>query len=207
MYSSFDYWQRNCFHQKIFNIGNQEEFKDFLGIRVRKLNELKVFPDREVNGKKASMIEVGCSEGSLLKYFYDRGCKVTGLDINAEIIKKASELYVFPFIAGNFLEHNFGENSYDLVISFHVLEHLTDVARAVEKFYQILNSGGKVVVEVPFGPEEYDNLEHFHFFSIESARCLFEKCFKNIEIRESDYLTASNIKCGAYYLVAEKSDK
>ncbi|MEI8012528.1 MAG: class I SAM-dependent methyltransferase [Candidatus Omnitrophota bacterium] len=203
MYSSFDYWKRNCFHQNIFNIDSENEFKDFVSSRVRKLQELQAYPDFETSQKKVKIIEIGCSEAALLKHFYDKGGEVIGCDINEEIIKRASAQYKFPLIAGDFLTYRFND-TYDLVVSFHTLEHITDIVSAVSRFCEILNSGGKVVVEVPFGPEEYNNLEHFHFFSLSSLKLLFSKFFSDIEIKENYYLTASKIKCGAYYLVGKK---
>ena len=42
------------------------------------------------------------------------------------------------------------DNQFDLIICFHVLEHIEDDALAIKELYRILKSGGKCLVQTPY---------------------------------------------------------
>lgn len=63
------------------------------------------------------------------------------------------------------------EGQFDLVICFHVLEHVDDDQQAMQELYRVLKPGGKVLIQTPFKDgDTYENpnvttpagrLEHF----------------------------------------------
>ncbi len=42
------------------------------------------------------------------------------------------------------------DNSYDLIICFHVLEHIPDDKKAMQELYRLVKPGGKVLLQTPF---------------------------------------------------------
>lgn len=62
------------------------------------------------------------------------------------------------------------ENSYDLIICQHVIEHLPDTKKTMDEFYRIVRPGGKVFIETPHFTwfEAYRHYEHCHMFSFQS---------------------------------------
>lgn len=73
-----------------------------------------------------------------------------------------------------------GGDPYDLLLAFHVLEHIPDVAADVARWRQLLKSGGTAIVEVPRGaghPLLSDDLnpEHLHQFTAASLIAVFAR--------------------------------
>lgn len=62
------------------------------------------------------------------------------------------------------------DNSVDLVICQHVIEHLPDTVKTLEEFNRIVRPGGKVFMETPHYTwfEAYRHYEHCHMFSFQS---------------------------------------
>jgi ubiquinone/menaquinone biosynthesis C-methylase UbiE len=59
------------------------------------------------------------------------------------------------------------EDSFDLIVMRHVLEHMRDVVATVEELYRLAKPGGRIVVEVPHFSwvEAYRHPGHLHFFA------------------------------------------
>jgi SAM-dependent methyltransferase len=57
------------------------------------------------------------------------------------------------------------DNSYDLVICYHVLEHVNDDAKAMKELYRILKAGGAALLQVPL--KEGNTYEDFNITSEE----------------------------------------
>ncbi len=62
------------------------------------------------------------------------------------------------------------DNTFDLVVCQHVIEHLPDTARTMKEFHRIARPGGKVFMETPHFSwfEAYRHYEHCHMFSFQS---------------------------------------
>ena len=43
----------------------------------------------------------------------------------------------------------FADNSFDVVVAVHVIEHLADVIRTMEEFHRLLKPNGKIRIETP----------------------------------------------------------
>lgn len=62
------------------------------------------------------------------------------------------------------------DNSYDLIICQHVMEHLPDTAQTLEEFNRITAPGGKIFIETPHYTwfETYRHIDPVHRFSFGS---------------------------------------
>lgn len=74
----------------------------------------------------------------------------------------AHDLTVFPW--------PIEDDSFDLVIVSHVMEHLPDTVKTMEELSRITKHGGKIYIEVPHYTwfESFRHYEHKHFFSFGS---------------------------------------
>lgn len=95
---------------------------------------------------QGTLLDIGCGkpcdsmpEGAFIK-FMGRG---TGMDIkdipNADFEFKQGDILDIPFAAGSF----------DNVVAMHVLEHITDVDRALENVKRVLKDDGVFVMTTP----------------------------------------------------------
>jgi len=81
---------------------------------------LKYMPRRDF-----CILEAGCGSGSVVKYFSDPGyTDVTGIELNKEIVRVENEKYPeLKIRQGDILTHKWAANSFDIVVSYGVIEH------------------------------------------------------------------------------------
>lgn len=98
-----------------------------------------------------SLLDVGCGDGRFIKLMEKRFA-VTGLDFNPSAVKIAKVgrglSNVFPFTAEEFMA-TFPDKKFDVITSFHVLEHVEDPNRFIANIKQCLSPRGVVAVSVP----------------------------------------------------------
>jgi len=70
----------------------------------------------------------------------------------------------------NVTPYPFEENSFDIVIAEHVIEHLDDVIKTLEEIHRILKPGGRFYMEVPHysSNNHFTDPTHKHAFSSRS---------------------------------------
>ncbi len=110
---------------------------------------------RRLNRKNAKVLDVGCGRGLLLREFQRQGCDVTGTEFSDGACRFARETLNIPVKVGLLHELNFPDNSFDVVVMWHVLEHVSDPRPTVAEVSRILKPGGIFLVGVPdFGSPE-----------------------------------------------------
>ncbi len=98
---------------------------------------------------KEKILDVGCNRGGLVKEIrlVCPEAEVLGCDINADAIS-ASDVPGLYVMHANKLEYP--ENSFDKIVSSHTIEHVPDVAEALEEMRRVLKPGGICVLVYPF---------------------------------------------------------
>jgi len=102
--------------------------------------------------KNVRILEAGCGLGRVVKYLYDRGYKnVYGIELDHESVsflnQNFSELNI---IQGDVLKLPYQKESFDIVLSYGVIEHFPDGPLApMRAMYDILKPGGIAVVTIP----------------------------------------------------------
>jgi 2-polyprenyl-3-methyl-5-hydroxy-6-metoxy-1,4-benzoquinol methylase len=79
-----------------------------------------------------TVLDVGCSTGTLVRALLSRGYDAYGIDVSAETVTRAKELtsnsfgrdVSDKFVTGNFLCHDFGDQTFDFMHTNDVLEHI-----------------------------------------------------------------------------------
>lgn len=104
-------------------------------------------------GKKGRLkvLDVGCGTGFLSLLLCEMGHDVTGIDFSstmrAEARRKAKmQGAKIVLLAHDAEAPSFSENSFDVVISRHLIWTLTNPSKALENWKRLLNTGGRVVI-------------------------------------------------------------
>lgn len=82
----------------------------------------------------------------------------------------------------------FADNSFDLIICNHVLEHVFDVEKAMKELFRVLDKNGLAILQVPIAPKLKSTIEDT---SIRDPKILEEKFGQQDHVRlfGSDYPT------------------
>lgn len=107
------------------------------------------------NGKlPASVLDVGASSGSFVKIARKKGLKAMGIEASSDGAT-AAVCQDLPVTRGLAEKFPFADNSFDIVHSNHVFEHLEDPMLAIQEIWRVLKPDGLVFIEVP---NQFDNI-------------------------------------------------
>jgi SAM-dependent methyltransferase len=110
---------------------------------------------RRLKRKNAKVLDVGCGRGLLLRAFRQNGCDVIGTEFSDDACRFAREVLNIPVRVGLLDELHFPDSSFDVVVMWHVLEHVSDPRPTLAEVSRILRPGGIFLVAVPdFGSPE-----------------------------------------------------
>lgn len=67
-------------------------------------------------------------------------------------------------------------SSVDVILGFHVFEHLADLNKIMEEVYRVLKPGGRLVIEVPYFRHvgAFQDPTHCHFFTSQTMAYFYE---------------------------------
>lgn len=95
------------------------------------------------------VLEVGTGEGYLLAALRDEGFDVRGCEISAWAAAAARERFGLDVFHGELAAAGYGPASFDVVLMYHVLEHVSAPRRLLSEAWQLLRPGGLLIAEVP----------------------------------------------------------
>lgn len=104
---------------------------------------LKYFAER-----KGKLLEVGCGSGDTLKLAANMGWDVQGLDVDPKAVANARGKGLTVHL-GQLTDQQFVDESFDLVLMSHVIEHVHDPVSLVKGCRRVLRKGGLLVVFTP----------------------------------------------------------
>ena len=100
------------------------------------------------NGK--SLLDIGCATGQFIHEFaLATDWSVTGLEPIPTAADFARQTWGLKVISAPFSRAIFGENRFDVVTMWDVLEHMRDPSAILKDVYAILNPGGCLVLKIP----------------------------------------------------------
>ena len=170
----------NCFH--IYAEGKEYRI-DYNVLKMGENPERKRIDDlidiiSKFDIEKKDVIDLGCGDGSLLselnnKFLFNTTSGVEISNRSQEAKKNLDNIYNIDF--NDFIKIG---NKYDIILSFHFIEHLENLSDLVG-INEILNDDGLLFLEVPHRSGStllsYDlNPSHIHQFSIQSLIRLSE---------------------------------
>jgi len=122
-------------------------------LQVRDYEDTRAYL-RSAHAKRGRLLEIGCSMGFLLAKFREDGWDVEGIEPNkgyCEFVKEYHGIQASPTILE---EANWPDESVDVVVMLHVIEHVPDPLQTLEAIFRVLKPGGSLVIETP----RYDSL-------------------------------------------------
>jgi SAM-dependent methyltransferase len=157
------------------NIDGDEKFYDDLKrVMTSNLNTPYYSETKWEYGICANMIrggdkvyEVGAGNGSFLKKLRSKGVTdIHGSELSLDSIKEAARQNITlkqETIQAKALE---GKNIFDIVCSFQVLEHVSEIHSFIEACLAILKPGGKFIVAVPFNSPYLFNFDKLNTLNL-----------------------------------------
>lgn len=101
-------------------------------------------------GTDKKVLELGCGSGQLASLLFEKGVSIVASDISETAIEHAREMnpaVEFQAYSAEELPHENG--SFDIVMSFDVLEHLPNVDRHLNEVQRVLKSQGYYLFQTP----------------------------------------------------------
>lgn len=140
--------------------------------------------------QNSKVLELGCHTGTLSNELFNKGCAVTGIEINLQALERAK-----PKLFRNYcLDLNdpsiwgaLNSEKFNTITWIHVLEHLIDPVNALNKSLELLEPNGTMIIGLPnisnarerfdmlWGKFEYDDIgvldrTHLRFFNYITAQ-------------------------------------
>jgi SAM-dependent methyltransferase len=128
-----------------------------------------------VGGKR--VLDLGCGEGYGADLLASRAADVVGVDLAPEAIYHARKTYRRPnlrFLYMDIYDLQLEDNSFDMVCSLQVIEHLHKPERFMEEARRVLKPGGKCVITTPnrliISPGRETPVNPFHIFEFDDGQ-------------------------------------
>jgi len=101
-------------------------------------------------GSNKRVLEVGCSTGYVSRALQERGCRVTGIELDATAAAEARR-WCERVVVGDIetLDLDQLDSGYDVLLLADVLEHLRDPVAALQRLRPLLSPSGYAVISVP----------------------------------------------------------
>ncbi len=103
-----------------------------------------------------SLLEVGPGNGQALNRFAELGYQVTGVEHSPTMAQLIRDRYGIDIRVGAFEDQPFDDELFDAFLSFHVIEHVTQVEAHLQKAASVIRPGGFAMIATP----NADSWEH-----------------------------------------------
>jgi SAM-dependent methyltransferase len=98
----------------------------------------------------ADVLEIGTGTGGMLHALLERGLRARGVEINPALIADSRKWYgELPVQAVTGVTLPFQDATFDLVLSFDVLEHIKDSDAHLAEVSRVLRPGGRYLIQTP----------------------------------------------------------
>lgn len=137
----------------------------------------------ERHARRGRLLDVGCGRGLLPHLMRARGWEAEGIELSDTAAEHARNVLGVPVHVGRLEQSPHPAASFDVVVFWHVLEHLAQPRSALRRAHELLAPGGLIVVALP----NYESLQarvggrgwfhldvprHYHHFGLEVLRHL-----------------------------------
>lgn len=140
---------------QIVNMGNLEA-------------NIKFLEKTHLLNKEKKILEIGSGKGSLVDYLIKRGYDIIGTEPDDFFIKESKKIFgKLPIRQMSGDDIKFKENSFDIVLSFDVFEHIPNSDKHLQEVRRVLKPNGYYLLQTPNKitniPWEMMNLKSFNY--------------------------------------------
>lgn len=179
-------------------------------------NELRPTLLKLVRGRPGRVFELGCAAGKTLGHFKAQGATfVAGLELVPEVAERARARGDVDWLEVGDIESrtiDLPDESFDLVIASHVLEHVRDPWSVLKRLVRLLRPGGQLVGSLPnvrcfrvtvplvlLGQWKYTShgildWTHFRFFTRQAIRELLLDAALGVDVIEGEVTRAGKLR-------------
>jgi SAM-dependent methyltransferase len=138
------------------------------------------------------ILDMGCGTGYGTAELARHALTATGIDVATSAVEHAREHFTarnLRYLRASCTQLPFPDASFDLAVSFEVIEHIPEWRRLIEEARRVLKPGGQFIVSTPnrlyyaesrklAGPNPY----HDHEFEFEEFRTELESVFPSVSL-------------------------
>lgn len=132
------------------------------------------------NSNNNKLLDIGCGNGNFIKKLQGFGWDTYGIDMDEKAIAycKSKKLNVS---AGDIFSQNFNTNQFDVITINNVIEHLRHPIKVINKVYELLKPGGKLIVVTPNTESDLFFKYRSFWYHLDPPRHLFLFNEKNLQ--------------------------
>jgi len=169
---------------------------------LARYNNVVSLVEKNTSLKGKTVLDVGCGDGVLSYLLSKKGLTVSGVDYTSDAVEFAKEKTQgnIEFKVGNVYEIPWADNSFDVVVSSDVIEHLDDVDKYIGEIKRVLKKDGICVLSTPVRiTEEPLDKEHVvEWFESEYVDVI-EKYFPDSEFYTSHPVCLKELMSRTYF--------
>ena len=142
--------------QELYDRGWRGELEKGKEQRGNLQTNLEFIDETDLLKEGDRLLEIGCGIGSVVHALSEKGYSITGMDISQEAIRYGLEKYGPIDLQVQAAEKLPYENeSFDVVLSFDLFEHIARIDMHVQEVVRVLKSGGYYLFQTP---NKYSNV-------------------------------------------------
>lgn len=177
------YWDKTC--QEEYEQGEFREYHYKFDLILKYVKGTKI-------------ADIGCGVGAFCRRAnssFDGVAEITGVDFSPREIEICREFGGAEYLVGSIYDIPLPSKTFDTVVCSEVLEHLTNVDKAVSELKRIAKDDGVIIITIPLNEEinyeeaEKGHTEHIRSFNEDS----FKKYFSKIKF---DYFRSNLVVIG-----------
>ncbi len=132
------------------NVRSEIEISEMDNKRLNFVDRIKRINNVWKKSKENTMLlEIGCGEGFFLEQARNFGYNVMGIEPNEKTSMYAREHLGIDVQTATLAEAEIGDESVDIVVMFHAIEHFLDPNFEISKIRDLLKRNGLLVIETP----------------------------------------------------------
>lgn len=136
--------------------------------------------------KKQKILEAGCGPGRIVKYLFNLGYDVTGIDfIETAIDKIKKNNPLIKVSTQSILKTNFNDNEFDTILAFGLYHNfeIQNVKLSLNETLRILKKGGTLCFSF-----RLDNIQNFILDKLKEKKNISHKLFHKLNLKEKEIL-------------------
>jgi ubiquinone/menaquinone biosynthesis C-methylase UbiE len=140
------------------------------------------FSNLVVKNKDKLILEAGCGNGRVVRYYHNKKYKIIGIDFIKETIEKIKSAN--PMIdvrVVNICKLNFKDEYFDVILAFGLYHNLNldNISVALNETYRVLKKGGKICVSF-----RSDNIQQLIIDYMNKDKSLKNKQFHKMNLKK-----------------------